>query len=133
MPGAPQLDIFTLAQRPELRPRIFSAEFAAAVPEFMRHDPTAELYYASPHFDRYLGFALAALNRDEPDRVVARALSVPFAFATARRDGRNCPIADGTKSSAERTRTPSRDASRTLSARSKSWWWGHIAGAAFRG
>jgi hypothetical protein len=83
MPGAPQLDIFTLAQRPELRPRIFSAEFAAAVPEFMRHDPTAELYYASPHFDRYLGFALAALNRDEPDRVVARALSVPFAF----RDG----------------------------------------------
>jgi GNAT superfamily N-acetyltransferase len=83
MPGAPQLDIFTLAQRPELRPRIFSAEFAAAVPEFMRHDPTAELYYASPHLDRYLGFALAALDRDEPDRVVARAMSVPFAF----RDG----------------------------------------------
>lgn len=74
------LAICTLAQRPELRGRLFSAEFAAAVPEFMRHDPTAELYYGSGHLDRYVDFVLAAVDRAQPDRVVARAMSVPFSF-----------------------------------------------------
>jgi GNAT superfamily N-acetyltransferase len=78
-----QLAVATLAERPELRAQLFSAEFAAAMPQFMRHDPTASLYYADSALDRYLDFALAAVDKDEPDRVIARGFSVPFAF----RDG----------------------------------------------
>ena len=80
---AQRLLVATLAERPELRAQLFSAEFAAAVPEFLRHDPTASLYYADDALDRYLDFALVAVHPDEPDRVIARALSVPFVF----RDG----------------------------------------------
>jgi GNAT superfamily N-acetyltransferase len=75
-----RLAVFTLAQRPELRAGAFSAEFAAAVPEFMRYDQTAALYYGRGNLDRYLDFALVAVDRDQPDRVVARAMSVPFHF-----------------------------------------------------
>jgi len=78
------LTVCTLAQRPELRAQLFSAEFAAAVPEFLRHDPAAARYYADGALDRYLDFALAAVDRDRPDRAIARAFSVPFCF----RDGR---------------------------------------------
>ena len=78
-----RLAVSTLAERPELRAQLFSAEFGAAVPEFMRHDPAAMLYYADSALDRYLDFALAAVDRDAPDRVIARGFSVPFAF----RDG----------------------------------------------
>jgi GNAT superfamily N-acetyltransferase len=78
-----RLAVCTLAERPELRAQLFSAEFAASVPEFLRHDPTASLYYADGALDRYLDSALAAVDRDQPDRVIARACSVPFAF----RDG----------------------------------------------
>lgn len=80
---AERLTIATLKERPALRPKAFSAEFEAAWPEFMRHDPTASLYYGTEALDRYLDFALAAVDRDEPDRVIARGFSVPFAF----RDG----------------------------------------------
>ena len=78
-----RLAVATLVERPELRAQLFSAEFAAAVPEFLRHDPTAALYYADGALDRYLDFILAAVDPGEPDRVIARAFSVPFAF----RDG----------------------------------------------
>ena len=78
-----RLAVATLAERPELRAQVFAAEFSAAVPEFMRHDPVAALYYADRALDRYLDFALAAFDRDMPDRVIARSFSVPFAF----RDG----------------------------------------------
>lgn len=80
---AGRLAVCTLAERPELRAQLFSADFAAAWPEFMRHDPAAALYYGDSALDRYLDFALAAVDRDEPDRVIARGFSVPFAF----RDG----------------------------------------------
>ncbi len=80
---ADRLATFTLRERPELRRQCFSAEFGAAVPEFMRHDPVAALYYADTALDRYLDFVLAAVDREDPERVVARAISVPFAF----RDG----------------------------------------------
>jgi GNAT superfamily N-acetyltransferase len=80
---AERLAICTLAQRPELRPQLFSAEFAAAVPEFMRYDETAALYYGRGNLDRYLDFILAAVDREQPDRAIARAVSLPFAF----RDG----------------------------------------------
>src|SRR5437588_5317113 len=76
---AERLVVCTLAERPELRPQLFSAAFAAAVPEFLRQDGTGSLYYRHG-LDRYLDFILVAVDRDQPDRVVARAVSVPFAF-----------------------------------------------------
>ena len=78
-----RLAVSTLRERPELRPQLFSAAFAAAVPEFLLHDRTSVLYYGERALDRYIDFALAAVDRDQPDRVIARAFSVPFAF----RDG----------------------------------------------
>lgn len=78
-----RLAVLTLGERPELRGQAFSAEFAAAVPEFMRHDPAAALYYADRALDRYLDFVLVATDREDPGRVVARAVSVPFAFGDA--------------------------------------------------
>jgi GNAT superfamily N-acetyltransferase len=80
---AERLAVFPLRERPELRGQAFSAEFRAAVPEFMLHDPTAGLYYADPALDRYLDFVLVTVDRDDPGRVVARAVSVPFAFGDA--------------------------------------------------
>ena len=72
---AERLAVFTLKERPELRAQAFSAEFAAAVPEFMRHDPVAALYYADRALDRYLDFVLVAVDRENPGRVIARAVS----------------------------------------------------------
>jgi GNAT superfamily N-acetyltransferase len=72
------LQVFTLRERPELRPVVFAASFSLAIgPEYMLHDPAARLYYPPPFLDRYLDFALAGVDGDE---VVARAFSVPFAF-----------------------------------------------------
>jgi len=53
------------------------------VPEFMRHDPVAALYYGNGPLEHYSEFGLVAGDPAEPDRPVARAFSVPFAF----RDG----------------------------------------------
>jgi GNAT superfamily N-acetyltransferase len=78
-----RLSVSTLTERPELRAQLFSAEFNSVWPEFMRHDPTATLYFETQALDRYLDFALAAVDKDEPDRAIARGFSVPFAF----RDG----------------------------------------------
>jgi hypothetical protein len=72
------LDIVTLRERPDLRAAIFADEIQLpAFPEFMRHDPVADLYYASAALDRYADFVLIGLNGGT---VVARAFSVPFAF-----------------------------------------------------
>jgi GNAT superfamily N-acetyltransferase len=79
-----RLAVFPLSQRPELRGQAFSAEFAAAVPEFMRHDPTGALYYEDRALDRYLDYVLVAADRDDPGRVIARGVAVPFAFGDAR-------------------------------------------------
>ncbi len=78
-----RLAVFTLTERPDLRAQLFSAEIQSGLPEFMRHDRTAALYYSDGNFDRYLDFAFAGVDRERPDRVIARAFSVPFAF----RDG----------------------------------------------
>src|SRR5437764_14248594 len=78
-----RLAVVTLAERPDLRSQLSSAEFHAGLPAFMRHDPTAALYYSDGNLDRYVDFALAAVDRERPDRAIARAISVPFAF----RDG----------------------------------------------
>ena len=90
---ADRLAVATLAERPELRAQAFSAEFAAAVPEFLRHDPTAALYYADAALDRYLDFVLAAVDSDDPDRVIARGCSVPFAFRDATSGRKELPDA----------------------------------------
>jgi GNAT superfamily N-acetyltransferase len=78
-----RLAVFTLAERPDLRAQLFSAEFQSGLPEFMRHDPAAALYFNDGNLDRYVDFALAAVDRERPDRAIARAFSVPFAFDPA--------------------------------------------------
>ncbi len=92
-PFSERLAVFSLAQRPELRPGLFSAEFGAAVPEFMRHDPVAELYYSRGRLDRYLDYVLVAVDRDAPGRLVARAMAVPFAFRNGRDERAELPDA----------------------------------------
>jgi GNAT superfamily N-acetyltransferase len=77
---AERLVVATLAERPDLRAKIFGPEIQSAVPEFMRHDPNARLYYGDSEFDRVLDFVLAAVDPAEPDRPLARACCVPFAF-----------------------------------------------------
>jgi GNAT superfamily N-acetyltransferase len=72
------LDIVTLRERPDLRSAIFADEIQQSTfPEFMRHDPVADLYFARDALDRYLDFVLVGLDAGQ---VVARAFSVPFCF-----------------------------------------------------
>jgi GNAT superfamily N-acetyltransferase len=83
MNGATEITVATFSQRPELLGKVFGPDIQSAVPEFMRHDSVAALYYGDGRLDRYREFGLVAVDPAEPDRPVARAFSVPFAF----RDG----------------------------------------------
>ena len=74
------LVVASFAQRPDLRDKVFGPEIQSAVPEFMRHDPAAALYYGNGQLDHYREFGLVAVDSAQPDRPVARAFSVPFAF-----------------------------------------------------
>src|SRR5260370_31386245 len=76
------LEIFTLRERPDLRPLIFASDLQSVWPEFMTHSAAAELYFSPSMFDRYLDYAFAGAAAGN---VVARAFSVPFPFNT---DGR---------------------------------------------
>ena len=67
------LTVATFAQRPDLRDKVFGPEIQSAVPEFMRHDPAAMLYFGQ--LDRYREFGLVAVDPAQPDRPVARAFS----------------------------------------------------------
>ena len=49
----------------------------------MRHDATAQLYFAPSQFEAYLDYAFAGVA---DGKVVARAFSVPFAFNVEGRD-----------------------------------------------
>jgi GNAT superfamily N-acetyltransferase len=75
--GIMSLEIFTLRQRPDLRPAVFASELDSVWPEFMRHDPVAHLYFAPSILDQHLDYAFAGVA---DGKVVARAFSVPFAF-----------------------------------------------------
>jgi GNAT superfamily N-acetyltransferase len=77
------LAVSTFTQRPDLLGKVFGPEIQSAVPEFMRHDPTGALYYRDEALEFFREFGLVAVDPAEPDRPVARAFSVPFAF----RDG----------------------------------------------
>jgi GNAT superfamily N-acetyltransferase len=74
------LRTFTLAERPELRPAIARPQFPDTFPEYMNHDPAAELYFASPFFDRYLDYVLVGIDDEAPERVIAKGYCVPFRF-----------------------------------------------------
>jgi GNAT superfamily N-acetyltransferase len=74
------LQVFTLRERPELRAAVFSTDFQPPFwPEYLLHDAAARLYFPSPFLDQHLDFALVGV--DGGGKVVARAFSVPFAFA----------------------------------------------------
>jgi GNAT superfamily N-acetyltransferase len=76
-------EVFTLKERPELRSSIFGAAFRPPFwPEFLLHDPAAQLYFGAAFFDAYLEFAFAAVDDGE---LVGRAFSVPFALDIAGR------------------------------------------------
>ena len=89
--GAERLVIATFAERPDLLAKVFEPEIQSAVPEFMRHDPAAALYYGDGRLGRYLDYGLVAVDPAEPDRPVARAFSVPFAFPDGARGRETLP------------------------------------------
>jgi GNAT superfamily N-acetyltransferase len=89
--SAERLIVATFAERPDLVAKVFEPEIQSAVPEFMRHDPTAVLFYGDGQLDRYLDYGLVAVDPAEPDRPVARAFSVPFAFPDATRGRETLP------------------------------------------
>ena len=66
------LELFTLAERPDLMDTFWDME--TSWPEFMKHDPIGNGYYAS--LDHFREFVLVCL--DESGRMVAKAHSVPF-------------------------------------------------------
>jgi GNAT superfamily N-acetyltransferase len=87
------LAVTPFAERPDLLAKVFEPEIQSAVPEFMRHDLTGALYYGDGNLEHYVEYGLVAVDPAEPDRPVARAFSVPFAFPDRTR-GRNA-LPDG--------------------------------------
>jgi len=66
----------TIAQRPDLASLLRQFN---AWPPFMRQDPVGSLYYADPA-TAYPEFVLVAIDRDQPDRLLAKGYSVPFTW-----------------------------------------------------
>jgi GNAT superfamily N-acetyltransferase len=77
---AERLVVATFSERPDLLSRVFDPEIQSAVPEFLRHDPVGALYYGDGVLECYRDYGLVAFDPAEPNRPVARAFSVPFAF-----------------------------------------------------
>ncbi len=73
---AVELDVFTLAERPDLAPRL--GDFPSGWAAFMYEDPVANLHYSVAE-RAYPEYTLLAVDRADPARAVARAFSVPFA------------------------------------------------------
>jgi GNAT superfamily N-acetyltransferase len=68
--------IATVAERPDLAPRL--GDFNPW-PRFMRQDPVGSVYYADP-VEAYPQYVLVAVDRDQPDQLVAKGYSVPFTW-----------------------------------------------------
>ena len=75
MPGMDVL-VATVAERPDLAPLLDGFN---EWPAFMRQDPIGSLYYADP-VAAYPEFVLVAVDRAQPDRLVAKGYSVPFTW-----------------------------------------------------
>jgi GNAT superfamily N-acetyltransferase len=73
-----QLQVSPLSQHPELEDEFWSDELMSAWPAFMLEDPIANLIYSDKRFERFLEFVLVAVDTTDPNKVVARAVSVPF-------------------------------------------------------
>ena len=74
------LELVTLRARPDLRPQVFSSAIQGSWPEFMRHDPVAELYFSDAALNTHLDTAFAIIDSNHPDVAVGRAFAVPFSF-----------------------------------------------------
>jgi len=74
------LELVTLRARPDLRPQIFSHRIQGSWPEFMRHDPVAELYFSDAALNANLDTAFAVTDSDHRDIAIGRAFAVPFSF-----------------------------------------------------
>src|SRR5215472_7983425 len=59
------LAVATFAQRPDLLAKVFDPEIQSAVPEFMRHDPVAALYYGNGQLEHYSEFGVVAVDPAE--------------------------------------------------------------------
>jgi hypothetical protein len=70
------LVIATVADRPDLAARLDDVN---PWPQFMRQDPVSSLYYVDAR-TTYADFVLVALDRADPDRLVAKGYSVPFTW-----------------------------------------------------
>jgi GNAT superfamily N-acetyltransferase len=72
------LDVLTatVAERPDLAPLLDDFN---VWPTFMRQDPIGSLYYADP-VGAYPEFVIVAVDRAEPDRLIAKGFSVPFTW-----------------------------------------------------
>ena len=70
------LEIVTIAERPELMESFWDME--TSWPEFMKHDPIGNGYYAS--LDQFTEYVLVCL--DARGRMVAKAHSLPFSLET---------------------------------------------------
>ncbi|GAA4096213.1 N-acetyltransferase [Nonomuraea soli] len=72
------LRVTTLAERPELAAGLWTMD--NIWPEFMMHDPLADLFY--PFCERlYADYVLVADDDTEPGRLVARGCSMPFTMS----------------------------------------------------
>ena len=133
---AERLIVATFAERPDLLAKVFEPEIQSAVPEFMRHDPCGALYYGDGHLSHYLDYGLVAVDPTEPDRPVARAFSVPFAFPDAAGGRETLPDGGWDQVilwASGPTGTSSPACGLPPSARWKSWWRPGCTAAAYRG
>ncbi|HYF09277.1 MAG TPA: hypothetical protein VD970_16770 [Acetobacteraceae bacterium] len=75
------LELVPLRERPDLIGAVFAPTIQGAWPEFMRHDPAAELYFGDGHLDHWLDTAFAIRDAEDPGHVVGRAFAVPFVLS----------------------------------------------------
>ncbi len=72
------LKIVRFSERPDLAASLSQADLDSVWPEMMRHDATANLYFAPERMARFLDFAFLAYDDARPGVMMARGYSVPF-------------------------------------------------------